>query len=319
VTVTRPSERGGAVWVPVGPRDAAPPERERRRPAYGPWRALWRRYRRDQGAVVGLAVLATIAAIIIAAPLLAAYPPDVPLDIIALKSQPPSWLHPLGTDPVSRDVLSRVLYGGRVSLAIAVLAALTAATVGTLYGAIAGYAGGAVDAIMMRVTDACLSIPRVLLLLTVAALWGRLSIGGLVLVLGFTGWFGVSRIVRGEVLALRDREWAIAARALGAGATRTLLRHILPNVASPIIVAIALGIGNVILLEAGLSFFGVGVQPPQASWGTIMQDGADQVRALWWLTVFPGLAIVTTVMAVHAVADGLRRAADPRSGYGARP
>jgi peptide/nickel transport system permease protein len=165
---------------------------------------------------------------------------------------------------------------------------------------------------MMRITDACLSIPRILLLLTVVALWDRLSIGVLVLVLGLTGWFGVSRLVRGEVRGLRAREWVVAARALGATGPRVLFRHVLPNIASPVIVAMALGIGNVILLEAGLSFLGLGVQPPRASWGTIMQDGADQIRALWWLSVFPGLAIVATVMAINAVADGLREAADPR-------
>jgi peptide/nickel transport system permease protein len=279
----------------------------------GPWRSIWRRFRRDRSAVLGLAVMITIVIVTLLAPLLAPFSPNAPLGIVALKSQPPSWTHLFGTDPVSRDVLSRVLFGSRVSLSVAVLSMLMAGTVGTLYGGIAGYAGGIIDETMMRVTDACLSIPRILLLLIVVALWNRLSIGALVLVLGLTGWFGLSRIVRAEVLALQGREWVIAARALGATGPRILLRHVLPNVASPVIVATALGVGNVILLEAGLSFLGLGVQPPNASWGTIMQDGADQIRALWWLSVFPGLAIVTTVMAINAVADGLRSAADPRS------
>jgi peptide/nickel transport system permease protein len=281
-------------------------------PSSGPWRAIWRRFRRNRSASIGAIVLLAIVAASVAAPLLAAYPPNTPLDVIALKSQPPSWSHPFGTDPVSRDVLSRVLYGSRISLIVAVLAMLTATTVGTVYGAIAGYASGWVDEVMMRITDACLSIPRILLLLTVVALWDRLSPGALVLVLGLTGWFGVSRLVRGEVRGLRAREWVVAARALGATGPRVLFRHVLPNIASPLIVAMALGIGNVILLEAGLSFLGLGVQPPRASWGTIMLDGADQIQALWWLSVFPGLAIVTTVMAINAVADGLREAADPR-------
>jgi len=264
--------------------------------------------------VIGLAVLIGIIVVAVLAPVLAPFPPNTPLDLIALKSQSPSLAHPFGTDPVSRDVLSRVLYGSRVSLSVAVLSMLMATTVGTLFGSVAGYAGGAIDEVMMRITDACLSIPRVLLLLIVVALWNRLSISSLVLVLGLTGWFGISRIVRAEVLALRGREWAVAARALGASAPRVLFRHVLPNVASPVIVATALGVGSVILLEAGLSFLGLGVQPPNASWGSIMQDGADQIRALWWLSVFPGLAIVTTVMAINAVADGLRNAADPKSG-----
>jgi peptide/nickel transport system permease protein len=282
-------------------------------PTAGPWRAIWRRFRQDRGAVIGLAVLAAIVIVAALAPVLAPFPPNAPLDLIALKSQSPSLVHPFGTDPVSRDVLSRVLYGSRVSLSVAVLSMLTAATVGTLYGGIAGYAGGIVDEVMMRITDAFLSIPRILLLLIVVALWSRLSLGALVLVLGLTGWFGMSRIVRGEVLALSGREWVVAARALGASGPRILFRHVLPNATSPIIVATALGVGNVILLEAGLSFLGLGVQPPNASWGNIMQDGADQIRALWWLSVFPGLAIVTTVIAINAVADGLRNAADPRS------
>jgi peptide/nickel transport system permease protein len=283
-------------------------------PAGAPWSAVWRRFRRDRGAVVGLAVVLAVIAAAVFAPVLAPFPPNTPLDLIALKSRPPSWTHPFGTDPVSRDVLSRVLYASRVSLSVAVLSTVMATTVGTLYGAISGYAGGALDDLMMRVTDACLSMPRLLLLLVVVSLWNRLSLGALILTLGLTGWFGMSRIVRAEVLALRDREWVVAARALGASTSRILFRHALPNVASPIIVGAALGIGQVILLEAGLSFLGLGVQPPYASWGNIMLDGADEIRALWWLSIFPGVAIVTTVMAINAVADGLRDAASAASG-----
>ncbi len=278
----------------------------------GPWPAIWRRFRRNRGAMAGLVVIVAIAAVSLGAPLIAPYPPNAILDMVALKSQAPSLAHPFGTDPASRDVLSRVLFGGRVSLAIAVLAMLTATTVGTMYGAISGYTGGTLDSVLMRITDACLSIPRILLLLTICALWGRASLGSLVLILGLTSWFGVSRLVRGEIMGIRTREWVMAARALGATDARILFRHLLPNIASPIIVATALGIGNVVLLEAGLSFLGVGVQPPFASWGNIMQDGADQVRALWWLSVFPGLAIVSAVIAINAVGDGLREAADPR-------
>jgi peptide/nickel transport system permease protein len=151
------------------------------------------------------------------------------------------------------------------------------------------------------------------LLLTFVALWGHLSVGALVLVLGLTGWFGVSRLVRLEVLSLRSREWVVAARAIGGSGARVLFRHVLPNAASPIIVSAALGVGHVILLEAGLSFLGVGIQPPHASWGTIMQDGADQIRALWWLSIFPGVAILITVMSINAVADGLLDALDPHA------
>ncbi len=282
-------------------------------PVAAPWSAVWRRFRRDQGAVVGLAVILGVIVVALLAPALAPFPPNTPLDLIALKSQGPSWAHPFGTDPLSRNVLSRVLYASRVSLSVAVLSTLMATTVGTLYGAISGYAGGGVDELMMRITDACLSMPRVLLLLVIVTLWNRLSLGALILTLGLTGWFGMSRIVRAEVLALRDREWVVAARALGASAPRILFRHALPNATSPIIVGAALGVGQVILLEAGLSFLGLGVQPPYPSWGNIMLDGADQIQSLWWLSIFPGVAIVSTVMAINAVADGLRDAASSAS------
>lgn len=278
-----------------------------------PWRTIARRFTRDRGAIVGLTVVLTIAALVVAAPLIAPYPPNTPLDIIGLRSQAPTLAHPFGTDPLSRDVLSRVLYGGRVSLAVAILAMLAAVFIGTLYGAFAGYVGGWVDETMMRVTDACLSIPRVLLLLTVGVLWGRLSFVALVLVLGLSGWFGVSRLVRADIMALRTREWALAAEALGCSRSRMLFRHLIPNAMSTVVVATALGIGNVILLEAGLSFLGIGIQPPNASWGTIIQDGADQVRALWWLSVFPGAAIVTTVLGINAIASGLQRVLNPRT------
>jgi peptide/nickel transport system permease protein len=256
--------------------------------------------------MAGLVVLAAVVVTAAVAPFLSPYDPNAQLDIVALKAQAPSFAHPFGTDPLSRDVLSRVLVGGRVSLAAAVLAVAIATSVGTAYGAVAGYAGGKVDSIMMRVVDACLAIPRVLLLITVLALWGRVALGPLILVLGLTGWFGVSRIVRAEVMALARRDWVAAARALGAGPARTLFRHIIPNVISPVIVSATLSVANIITLEAGLSFLGLGVQPPQASWGSIMQDGAGELRALWWLSVFPGLAILVTVMAVNAVGDGLR-------------
>lgn len=262
--------------------------------------------------MIGVAILGGIVGIALIAPLLAPYGPNAQLDIVALKSQAPSIAHPFGTDQLSRDVLSRVLVGSRISLAVAALSVLAATTLGTAYGAIAGCAGHRLDSFLMRTVDAALAIPRVLLLIVVLALWGHVSPTVLVLVIGCTGWFGVSRLVRSEIVSLRTREWVTAARALGASPARTLVRHILPNALSPVIVSATLGVANVILLEAGLSFLGLGIQPPQASWGSVMQDGADQIRSLWWMSVFPGLAILVTVMAVNAVGDGLRAAADPR-------
>jgi peptide/nickel transport system permease protein len=185
-------------------------------------------------------------------------------------------------------------------------------TVGTAYGAIAGFAGGVLDTVMMRLVDAMLAIPRILLLIVIAALWNGLSLGMLIVVIGATGWFSLSRIVRTQVHALRDTEYAVAAHALGATRARILITHILPNVVPAVIVAATLGIGQVIVLEAGLSYLGLGVQPPAASWGNIIQDGADQIAALWWVSCFPGLMIVATAIACNSVGDALRDALDPR-------
>ena len=278
----------------------------------GPWRLAAARIRHDRGAMLALGVIAVIYLIAILAPLLAPYDPKAQLDIIALKNQAPSAAHPFGTDPYGRDVLSRVIFGSRLSLGIAFIAVLCAMTVGTAYGAAAAWAGGRVDALMMRVNDAMLSIPRVLLLIAVLSLWGQIPVPALAVLLGLTGWFAVSRIVRAEVLSLRSRDFVLSAKALGAGDMRVLVRHVLPNILSPVLVAATLGIGNVIALEAGLSYLGIGVRPPSPSWGNIIHDGGDQVAALWWISLFPGLAIVLTVMAFNALGDGLRDALDPR-------
>ena len=278
----------------------------------GPWRLVIRRFRQNRGARVALGVVVSLYVVAAMAPVLAPYPPNAQPDPIGMQMLPPSAAHPMGTDLVSRDVFSRVLHGGRISLSIGLLAVLLSVTVGTLYGAIAGFIGGLTDTVMMRVIDALLSIPRILLLITVTAVWGQLPVGLLVVLIGLTGWFGVSRVVRAEVMALSARDFIVSARALGAGRLWVLGRHVLPNVLSPVIVAATLGIGNVIILEAGLSFLGLGVQPPQASWGSIIQDGSQQVNAYWWISLFPGLAIVMTVMAFNVVGEGLRDALDPR-------
>jgi peptide/nickel transport system permease protein len=246
------------------------------------------------------------------APWLAPYDPTAQLDIVALKNLAPSVAHPFGTDFASRDVFSRVLYGARVSLSVALLAIAVSTSVGTTFGAVAGYYGGRIDDVMMRLIDAALSVPRILLLIAVLVLWGEVSLPMLVLMLGLTGWFGVSRLVRAQVLALREQEMVLAARALGARDRDILRRHLLPHVLSPVIVAATLGIANVILIEAGLSYLGIGVRPPTPSWGNIIFDGREQIGSLWWVSTFPGLAIVLTVLAVNLVGDGLRDALDPR-------
>ncbi len=261
---------------------------------------------RKRSSRVALAVLGVIVVIALLAPLLAPYDPSAQPDIVRGKDLSPSLAHPFGTDPYSRDVLSRVLYGARLSLTIGILATVVSLTFGVAYGAVSGYLGGLVDAIMMRFLDALLSIPRLLLLLGVLVAWPHLSIGALIIFLGLTGWFGLSRIVRGQVLALKHAEFVTAAEALGASRRRILVRHLLPNLVSPIVVAATLGIAHVIVLEAGLSFLGIGVPQPMASWGNIIYDGADEIGRLWWMSLFPGLFMVITVMTLNVLGESLR-------------
>jgi peptide/nickel transport system permease protein len=259
-----------------------------------------------------LVILLVIALAGLLAPIVAPYDPAAQPDIVALKSLPPSFAHPFGTDPYSRDVLSRVIYGARLSLTIGLLATFVSLTLGVAYGAISGYVGGLVDGIMMRVLDAFLAIPRLLLLLGILVAWPQFSIGALILFLGVTGWFGLSRIVRGQVLALKHAEFVTAAQALGASRRRILVRHLLPNLMSPIVVAATLGVAHVIVLEAGLSYLGIGVPEPLASWGSIIRDGSDQIAALWWMSLFPGLFMVLTVMTLNILGEALRDAYDRR-------
>jgi peptide/nickel transport system permease protein len=276
-----------------------------------PWRIALARLRRNRAGAIALGVIITLVLVAALAPWLAPHSPIEQFGMAA-KELPPSRAHPFGTDFASRDVFSRTLFGARISLSIALLAVLLATTVGTLYGATAGYFGGRLDDLMMRGIDAALSIPRILLLITVLALWGEVPMVALILLLGLTGWFGVSRLVRAEVLSLRERDMVLAARALGARDHEILRRHILPNVVSSVTVAATLGIAQVIILEAGLSYLGIGVRPPTASWGNMIQDGSGQLASVWWVSLFPGLAIVITVLAFNILGDALRDAVDPR-------
>jgi len=260
----------------------------------------------------GLGVLTFFAAMALGAPFVAPFDPAAQLDIVRLVNQPPSWTHVLGTDALSRDVWSRIVYGSRVSLSIGALAALLAVSAGATIGAVAGYFRRWADAVLMRLVDVGLALPRIFLLIMIAGLWGQLPVPALIALIGLTGWFGTSRLVRAEVLSLRERAFVDAARAVGAGPGRVILRHVLPNVAAPIIVSAALGVGNVLLLEAGISFLGIGVQPPRPSWGRMIADGTEWLATAPWASLWPGLAIAIVVMSFNAVGDALRDALDPR-------
>ena len=277
----------------------------------------WRRFFRNRTTSWGLTILVFLVTIAIAAPLVAPLDPIVQPDPVHLKNLSPSWTFILGTDVFSRDVWSRIVYGARVSLGIGALGALVAVSLGTVVGAVAGYYGRRVDAVLMRGVDVGLALPRIFILLMAVALWDGLPFVTLALAIGLTSWFGTSRLVRAEVLSLQQRDFVVAARALGAGDGRVIFRHVLPNAAAPIIVSAALGIGNVLLLEASLSFLGIGVAPPRPSWGNMIADGASSLYTAPWTTLFPGLAISLVVMSLNAVADGLRDALDPREEGGA--
>ena len=228
-------------------------------------------------------------------------------------AQPPGSSHWLGTDVLNRDVLARLVVGARISLAIAALATLLTATVGAAVGLLAGYIGGAVDAVLMRLVDAAMAIPRLFVLLLLVLVWDRIPPAALILVIGLTGWFATSRLVRSETLRLKREPFIAAAEALGTPAWRVMLRHLLPNVAGPIIVTATLGVGDVILLEAGLSFLGLGIQPPAPSWGGMILESRSVMTSAPWTAIFPGMAILVTVLSANMVGEALRAALDPRT------
>jgi peptide/nickel transport system permease protein len=228
-------------------------------------------------------------------------------------SLPPGLGHPFGTDQLSRDVLARVVAGARISLSVAILAVGLSVTIGAAVGLVSGYWGGWVDATVMRLVDGALAIPRLFILLLVLAVWERVPVAALILLIGATGWFATSRLVRGEVLRLREEGYVRAAEALGAQRGRIIFRHLLPNALAPLLVAATLGVGDVILLEAGLSFLGLGIQPPTPTWGGMILDSKEVLVSAPWAGIFPGLAIIITVVSANLFGDALRDAADPRS------
>jgi peptide/nickel transport system permease protein len=269
------------------------------------------RYAAHPSAVIALLALIVLYVLAALAPWLATHDP---IGILAqsLVNHPPSRELLFGTDFAGRDVFSRVLYGTRISITIALLATVISVIVGTAYGAAAGFVGGSVDAIMMRLVDALLAIPRIVLLIAIGTLWSPLGMTSLILILGLTAWFPTSRLVRAEVLSLKERDMVAAARALGARDLSIVRRHVLPNVMTPVIVAATLGVAGVIINEAALSYLGIGIPDPTPSLGNIIREGTPYLATAWWVALFPGIALVITALAYNLAGDGLRDAMDPR-------
>ena len=272
-------------------------------------RDFWRALARNRLAVVGGAVVLCLAVLAVLAPVIAPWDPNRPNIKKVLEG--PSRQHWLGTDHLGRDVLSRMLYGSRVSLAVGFVSVGIATVIGIVLGSIAGYHGGLVDAFVMRLVDLMLVFPRFFLLLAVLAFLTP-SIWTIMAVIGLTGWMGVTRLVRAEFLSLKEREFVLWSQSIGASGFRVIWRHILPNAMAPVLVAMTLGIPAAILTESGLSFLGLGVQPPFATWGNILNEGKDAIEIAWWLSVYPGLAILVTVLSYNLLGEGIRDALDPR-------
>jgi peptide/nickel transport system permease protein len=272
-----------------------------------------RTFRKHRTGMLGLCGVGLVVTFTLLAPLISRFDP---LEIdVGPALEAPSAAHLLGTDGFGRDVLTRMLYGGRISLSIGFVAVTIAATIGTSVGAIAGYAGGTVDRALMWVVDLLLALPYLVLLITIVGLFrvqGAANIFLMVVILGLIGWMGVARIVRAQVLSLKQQEFVQAARALGYGHTRILFRHILPNTLAPVIVFCSLAVGSTMLAEASLSFLGLGVPPPTPTWGVMVNDGRDPLILAPWIATFPGLAIAFSVMSFNLLGDGLRDALDPR-------
>jgi peptide/nickel transport system permease protein len=270
---------------------------------------FWKALSRNRLALVGGVIVLFLAALAILAPTLAPWDPNRP-DVKKILD-PPSRAHLLGTDQLGRDVFSRMLYGSRVSLAVGFVSVGIAAAIGILLGSLAGYNGGMVDGFVMRLVDLMLVFPRFFLLLAVLAFLTP-SIWTIMAVIGLTGWMGVTRLVRAEFLSLKEREFVVWSQNVGATGFRIVWRHILPNALAPVLVAMTLGIPAAILTESGLSFLGIGVPPPHATWGNILNEGKETIEIGWWLSVYPGLAILVTVLSYNLLGEGIRDALDPR-------
>jgi peptide/nickel transport system permease protein len=270
---------------------------------------FWPRLRRNPLALAGGAVVIALFLVSLLAPLISPYDPSAINAWNVLSS--PSLQHWFGTDELGRDVLSRVLYGARISLKVGFVAVGIAVFIGTVVGLLSGYYSGLVDATLMRLVDIMLCFPAFFLILAVITFLEP-SIWYIMMVIGLTGWMGVARLVRAETLSIREMDYIMAARCIGCSSSRIMFRHILPNAISPVLVSATLGIAGAILTESALSFLGIGVQPPTPSWGNILTSGKDYIEFAWWLSLFPGLAILVTVLSYNLLGEGIRDALDPR-------
>ena len=272
-------------------------------------KTFWHYFKKRRMAVGGLTLILIMFLIAGLAFFLAPYDPGK--TEVSMKLKAPSFQHLLGTDQLGRDIFSRMLYGSRISLSVGFVAVAISIFIGVLVGALAGYYGRWIDSLLMRFVDTMLCFPSFFLILAVVALLGP-SIFNIMVVIGVTSWMGTSRFVRAEFLSLRERDFTQAAMALGVKDSRIIFRHILPNALAPVFITATLKVASAILIEAGLSFLGFGVQPPAPSWGNILTEGRTYIFDAWWLTIFPGLAILITVLSFNLLGEGLRDALDPR-------
>ncbi|MBT1075581.1 oligopeptide ABC transporter permease [Geobacter grbiciae] len=270
---------------------------------------FWKRFRHNRFAMAGGCVVLLLFVVSLLAPYITPWDPHA-IDAYHVLL-PPSADHWFGTDELGRDVFTRVVYGARISLKVGFVSVGIAVAIGVVLGLVSGFYGGIVDTVIMRFVDIMLCFPTFFLILAVIAFLEP-SIWYIMAIIGLTGWMGVARLVRAEVLSLRERDFILAARALGASDVRIIFRHILPNALSPVLVSATLGVAGAILTESALSFLGIGVQPPTPSWGNILTSGKDYIEFGWWLSLFPGLAILVTVLAYNLLGEGIRDALDPR-------
>jgi peptide/nickel transport system permease protein len=272
-------------------------------------REFRKRFLQNKTAVAGSIVVLALFAVSLLAPWLAPYDPNA-IDLTQVL-MPPSGVHPFGTDPLGRDVFSRMIWGAGISLKVGFVATGIAILIGTVLGALAGYYGRWVDTVIMRFVDIMLCFPTFFLILAVIAILEP-SIWNIMIVIGLTGWMGVTRLVRADFIALKERDFVQSARAIGAGDFRIIFFHILPNAMASVLVTATLGVAGAILTESALSFLGIGVQPPTPSWGNILTAGKDNIDIAWWLSFYPGLAILITVLGYNLLGEGIRDSLDPR-------